>query len=435
MASVTLAVRVADLSQTVERSKRRIIDLSAAATNLPTSEPEPTGSATGPSLSFGSGPIDRVAQAVARLRGLAFKRGITPEILTDAALRARVEQEFRSEPRAEIDNTDKLLTALGLLQPGDDLHQILLEVQTEQVAGYYDNKARKLVIAGNANDLSPLDRILMAHELTHAITDQHFDLGKLDKLQDQRQDDAALAYLSLVEGDATLMMLLYREEILTAEEKRRVEQESGAQSSSKLDAAPAVIKRSLLFPYDQGAEFAVAVYQRGGTKDLDAAYRNPPTSTEQIMHPQKYFTRDDPQAVALPNLVEALGSGWSQIDRGGVGELDVQIIADQYLPDDDANACAAGWDGGAYVALESSAGVLAALTTVWDSNDEARQAAELLAEWLRPRFGSRGSSYRADGIAGWESPNGTGEVRREGTRVTLVVGPDRASVDRAGDAF
>lgn len=428
VANIVLVVRADEASRDARRDRDRVAALQDEVERLERERPTPAGSP-------GGDVIGAVAQAVARLRGLAFKSAVVPEVLSPEALRKRVEEEFAKEDsRSEIDVTDKVLTALGLLAPGDDLYQILLKVNTEQVAGYYDDEKKRLVVAGSQT-LTPYDRVLLAHELVHALTDQHFDLTRIERLEDQRKDDEATALLSLVEGDATLMMLLYRE-TLTEEEKAAFARQAEEVDSPELEAAPAVLRASLLFPYDQGTQFVNTLYLRGGVKAIDDAYRRPPASTEQILHPQKYVNRDDPQPVSLPDVRAALGEGWREIDAGSAGELDVRLIADQFLPDADAASIADGWDGGAYAAFESSAGTVVAMETVWDSADEARRAAEGLTEWLRPRFASKGSPYRpGTGIAGWDAGSAAAEVARSGDRVVLIVGPDRPTVERARGAF
>jgi hypothetical protein len=194
----------------------------------------------------------------------------------------------------------------------------------------------------------------------------------------------------------------------------------------------------LLFPYQRGQEFVSSLVSSGGIAALDKAYKDPPTSTEQILHVSKYLSRrDDPTAVEMPRLATTMGSGWKGLEGGGIGEFDAQLLIDQYLSSGEARDAAAGWDGGRYVAAESSKGTVVAIETVWDSVSEARQAASALERWLPARYANRGTDVRIQGATGrgWESPDGAGAVTRNGTRILLVVGPDRASVDRARSAF
>ncbi|MFY9587492.1 MAG: hypothetical protein WAT66_08565, partial [Actinomycetota bacterium] len=383
--------------------------------------------------------LARIASAMEELRHLTFTKVVKPELLTDEQLAARVEEQFKKDsPRAELEKDDAVLTALGLLGPRDDLFDILLGVQREQVAGFYDTKKKVLVVGGDVKNPTPLDQVLLAHEYVHALTDQHFDLTRYDTMTDEGKDDEATAYLSLLEGDATVMMFEYAREYLTPSQQQDVQNEAAGVPSNKLLAAPNVIRQSLLFPYEKGQEFVGAIIGSGGTAALDKAYKDPPTSTEQILHPSKYLSRrDDPTPLDMPDLARAMGSGWTALPGGGIGEFDIQLLIDQFLSSGDARDAAAGWDGGRYVAADSSKGTAVAIETVWDSPTEAREASSVLERWLPGRYANEGADVRIQGATGrgWDSPDGAGAVTRNGTRVLIVVGPDRASVDRARSAF
>lgn len=384
--------------------------------------------------------FERITSAVEQIRELRFLRTVSPRIITDEQLAAVVEQRFRAgNPRTQVEQDDAVLTAWGLLGPHDDLYDILLGVVREQVAGFYDVQSKRLVVGGNGANPSPLDQVLLAHEYVHAVTDQHFDLTRLEKLSAAHKDDEATAYLSLIEGDATVMMFRYAARYLTPSERTEVARDAAAAPSARIGSAPKAIRESLLFPYEAGRQFVQSLIDSGGISALNRAYQDPPTSTEQILHVSKYLSRprDEPTPVQVPALAHTMGSGWSDIKGGGFGELDMRLLVDQFLPQGDADAAAAGWDGGRYAAAESAAGTVVATMTVWDSEGEARQAEETLARWLPARYGNTGNDVHLDGVAGrgWESPTGAGAVVRNGTRVLLVVAPDRASVDRARSAF
>lgn len=422
------ALRIKDESDQQAKLRTQVNQLQVEVDALRNRAPESGGSV-----------LDRIAAAVAKLRELEFKRKVDSQILTEDQLRERVEKQFSTDnPRKEIDEFDKVLTAFGLIRPDVDLYDLLLDVQTEQIAGYFDTKTKKLVVGGEPTNPSPLDRVLLAHEYTHALTDQHFDLSRYDDLIEQRKDDEALAYLALVEGDATVMMGNYAQQYLTPGELQDFFSESASAPSQALDNAPAVIRKSLLFPYEQGISFVRSVIQSGGIKALDDAYRNPPTSTEQILHASKFTgKRDDPVTVTLPDVAGTLGKGWKALQSGGFGEFDMRLLVDEYLTRSESENAADGWDGGRMAVAESTAGVLVAALTAWDSESEAREATEILGRWLPDRFGNKGKDMGLTGVSGrgWESANGAGAVLRDGNRVVLIIGPDRASVERARSAF
>jgi len=427
--STILALRVKDESDQQARLNDRVAALQDEIDALRRQQPQ-----------GGRTLLDRIAAAVEVIRQLKFKTPVKSELLTDKELAARVEQRYLTNTsRAEVDQSDAVLTALGLLGPKDDLYDITLNVVREQVAGFYDTKKKVLVVGGDVKNPTPLDQVLLSHEYVHAVTDQYYDLTRIDKLQKQHKDDEATALLSLVEGDATVMMFDYAARYLTPSERTEVQKEASTAPSQHLESAPKALRDALLFPYDEGARFVRALIAEGGIAALNRAYQDPPTSTEQILHPSKYLgaQRDNPMPVTVPDLSRAMGSGWKTIEGGGVGELDLRLIIDQFLPSADAERAAAGWGGGRYAAAQSSKGTVVAALTAWDSENEAREATETLGRWLPARYGNQGADFRIEGPSGrgWDSTSGAGAVLRVGSQVLLIVAPDRASVDTARSAF
>ena len=425
--NVILALRVKDETDQQAALRARVEELRDEVDTLRRKDP-----GSGRSI------LQQIASAVEKIRELKFKTTVKSQVVTDEKLADEVEKRFvQDSPRKEIDESDAVLTTLGLLGKNDDLYSISLGVVREQVAGFYDFKKKLLVAGGDAVNPTPLDEVLLAHEYVHALTDQYYDLNRLDALHDARKDDEATALACLVEGDATVMMFNYASQYLTPSERVQVQQEAAAAPSQRLESAPKALREALLFPYEEGASWVRSLIANGGVAALNKAYQDPPTSTEQILHIAKYLNRDEPTPVEMPNLARSMGSGWTPITGGGVGELDVRLIVDQFLPRSEAERAAAGWDGGRYAAADSNKGTIVAALTVWDSETEAREATSTFGRWLPARFGNKGNDARfANAVGrGWESADGAGAVFRDGARVLLVIGPDRASVERARGAF
>jgi len=386
-------------------------------------------------------PLQAIQAAVEELRALEFRTVVTPDVLTSAQLAERVKEALTEDlPREEFERTQLVLEAFGLVEPGQDIYGALTASQEEQVGGYYDTESKELVVEGQeAAKPTPLDQILLAHELTHALTDQHFDLSRLDKLVEQRRDDEVTAFQSLAEGDAQLVSELYATAVLTDEEGVELRRQALGISTDSFDELPAFMQEATLFPYTSGLTFVRALHRQGGFAAIDAAYRDPPASTEQILHPSRYIVqRDEPRRVTMPAVGTALGDGWERLDHGGIGELDLRLIADHgaSFPRADALRAAAGWDGGSYLAFRSGSEVTVAVLTVFDSQTEAREAATLFGRWLPLRFHNRGESFESgSGSRGWVSDDGAGLVVRSGDEMVLLLGPDRGTVERAAGAF
>lgn len=392
----------------------------------------------------GNSPLEQIASSVEKLRHLTFKNQVQAELVSAAALRDRVRALYNAgAERADINATANVLRAFGVLPENYNLYTELLALQEEQVAGFYDSDTKKMVAAAaDARAPSPLSRTFLAHEYVHALTDQHFDLGRLDDLDEKNSDDAATAIQALFEGDASYVMDLYRAEVLTAEEQDAWVKELSGISQQRFESAPAFLQSALLFPYSAGLEFVQALHRSAGFDAVDAAYRDPPVSTEQILHPGKYLApkRDDPQTIQMPDVRRAVGGGWTQVQVGEIGEFDVREILDlgggTGIGRSDAGSAADGWDGGRYVALQDGNKFVVAAMTIWDSASEATDAFRALGRWLPLRFRNQGSSFDPAGPGiGWTSAEGSGLASRSGDRVLWIMGTSQDAVDRAASAF
>ena len=182
---------------------------------------------------------------------------------------------------------------------------------------------------------------------------------------------------ALIEGDATLSMILYARTYLTSDEQAQYQNGSGTQST--IDRAPLVVRDEVVFPYNEGALFAIRLWQSGGFDAVNAAFLDPPRSTEQIIHPEKYLAHEQPIEVTLPDLPAALGAGWTQLRSDVLGELDVRIMIEQFSGPAVGASAAEGWGGDRYAYLENASGQSAiALSTVWDSEAEADRVLQRL---------------------------------------------------------
>jgi hypothetical protein len=372
--------------------------------------------------------VRAIEAQVERLRGLKFERPVPVVLESPAKVAAQLLREVdREANKTEIDRQARALEVLGELPRGTDLFGLLRSVQAESVLGFYvpgkpPGKGRLYVRSDSG--LDPYARVVMSHELTHAVTDQHFDLTRADRLATGDADDRATAYSGLVEGDATVMMQLYQDQALSPKEQADAVSAGGRQTTPKLDAAPAVIRESLLFPYTAGVAFVRALYQSGGWDAVNRAYRDPPASTEQLLHPERYLrNRDDPQRVRIPDLRGALGQGWSQGTLMEWGEFDTRLMLEGTFPVTTAERVAAGWDGGQLRSFQLGGRTALALRTVWDSPGEAREYCTAMARWAAVHLGQQVAANR------WSGALQHGALVCAGSRAAWLSAPDRAGLD------
>jgi hypothetical protein len=313
--------------------------------------------------------IDRVVAQVPPLRELEALRDVPYVFLDRDEFQVTLEEILAEEvDREQLAVEGQLLIRLGLLPEDADLYELLRELYGSQIAAFYRTDTRSFYVIEREQPFAALDRMIVAHEYTHALQDQHFDLEGT-RITDPAEGDAALAQLAVIEGDATLLMFRWAFEHLTFGEQ--LELLTGLvptpTDQQLLDSMPPILRRQLEFPYSDGFRFASAVEARGGWAAIDEALASPPISTEQILHPERYFAGDDPVLISAPDLAGALGAGWQRTYSQTMGELNMQVWLE------DAQA-AAGWGGDRLVMYEHLDGRwLIDWQTTWDTEADAAE--------------------------------------------------------------
>lgn len=376
--------------------------------------------------------FDRVAARTAELRELPPLAEIDEAFQTGEELRAELPAQIAEDyPPEEAAAESRSWATLGLVPEGSDLVALFIDLLGDQVAGYYDPETNEMVMIADDDDFGALQEFTYSHEVVHALQDEHLGLGKLI-LEDAAElsDDAAIALTTLYEGDASVASLDYLAENpgLAA----RVALTAGAETPP-LDGPPA-LSIWLIFPYLQGPVFVEALRDAGGWAAVDAAYADPPASTEQVLHPEKYLERDEPTAVTLPDPAAALGSGWQEVDQDTLGELLTAVVLSNLeegegvneflgtldLPEPATNA-AAGWDGDRYALWAKGDQEAFAWRSVWDSEEDARAFAAALQASAAERYGGEWSGSAAAAVFAGEGVQG--RMALDGTSVAYVLAP------------
>jgi hypothetical protein len=348
-----------------------------------------------------------------------------PEIiLKREQLRAKLVEDFKEDYPQEEARQDAM--ELWLLRLSNnrtlDLYQLFLDLYGEQIAGLYDHKEKELFVLSEANELSPAGKATTAHEFIHSLQDQHFDLGKLLP-EDSTNDDRDRAVRSLVEGDATVSEYMYAYQYLSSEEFQKIVEESSASPSTVINRVPPYIKEDLLFPYTAGAAFVTKLIERGRFDKVNAAFADPPQSTEQILHPEKYLVlpRDEPMQVTIPPLTSTLGIGWTYRDGYTFGEFDVRELLKQNGVNDPAEA-AAGWGGGQTAFYENGQSALYIVDTRWDTREDAIEFDQAL----------RGTFAKTRKVGDlWTDGERFFGIITSGDRVALISATDQKTVETA----
>ncbi len=328
---------------------------------------------------------------------------------------------------AEMHATDLALRKFGLAPPDFEYRSFIIKLLTEQVAGYYDSKTREFHLADWLDFEG--QKPVIVHELTHALQDQHFHLRRFEKWP-HGDSDAELAAHALIEGDATLAMTIYMAQNPLVALAFTRSLGSTAMATVQFNQAPRALRESLIFPYGQGTEWATQLYKRGGWSMVSKAFTQLPLSSEQILHPEKYFSYERPVKVAVPDLRSVLGAGWKEIDSDVNGEWSYYLILDQFLNSpSESRRAAAGWAGDRYEIYEEPkrGQVLLAHVSAWDTENDAQEFFDAYVKRTAKRYPEArllpaAQSPGPNTVLRWQSPEGGIAMERRGLRVVVVEG-------------
>lgn len=364
--------------------------------------------------------FDQVAHQVEILRGLSPQASVPLSFLDEREMATTLRQ-FYAARNSEVQWLPYI--ALGLLPNAS------ISIAPHPVAGFYIADQEQFYVTAVQQESSADDQALLAHAYTHALQDQHFDLGGMDARA--TTTDAALAVRALVEGDAMLVMALYRYEDLVAADwghlAELIVQAEQPSFGEELDHSEAWM-RLQHFPYQEGRRFADILLQAGGWEAVNQAYTAPPRSTEQVLHPERYLNaQDSPTYVVVPDLGATLGEGWTMALQDTVGEFTVGLYLEAWLPEETAWQAANGWDGDTLVAWEHTDGShVLVWRTIWDSTAEATEFERALVALVPQRDLPARPVVPPRGLAGtwWETNAGAAYVSRVARYVAAIYAPD-----------
>jgi hypothetical protein len=370
-------------------------------------------------------------QELSRIRGLP-----QPAVQVQLVVRSREERrrfvagEFRRKwTPGRLDAERRALAAWGLVPAGFDLETFLADLLVEQAAAYYDPVAKLMVLANwlGADE----QKEALAHELVHVLQDREVDLDRFLTVA-PGESDRALARQVLIEGEAVALSfdrtLRRRGADLAAIDigplRRAI---AGSATGPMLARAPRFLRTLLTFPYADGLGFVHAFRRRYPWSDFSRLYRDPPTSTAQILHPERYLDRrEDPVRVTLADLGPALGPGARRVIEDDMGEFGLTGVLREFLGDAET---ATGWRGDRYALWEDSRGadVLVAVA-VFEAEPAAQAFADAYTRLLARKHALGIPSERSGGLTAWTAEPRALAVERRAAHVALVEGSSPAAL-------
>ncbi len=370
--------------------------------------------------------MDQIEREVIELRGLQPNAPVARGLLTPDELRQYVIDDFLQDYSEEEARDDaRTLALFGLIDPQFDLLDLYLELYNEQIAGFYDDEVEQMFVVQGAGFEGP-ERITHAHEYVHALQDQTWDLSEGLGFNDEAceaDSEACAAVQAMVEGDATLLEEQWLVTYATDEDFDQLREFVNNFQSPVLDSSPAFLQEDFLFPYQYGYLFVLDFYQDGGWAAVDALYGDPPSSTEQILHPEHY-PDDFPMRLLAPDPAPALGTGWIEIDRDVLGEWFTRLTLTEQLSTQTAETAAAGWGGDYYLSFYNEADDRGALVLVsaWDTVRDAHEFYEAFREYGLLRY--QGQSLSSTTQTTWEGDFGWASIEIAGDQTRWIHAPN-----------
>lgn len=375
--------------------------------------------------------MQKIEQEVEGLRGLPRANDLDRKTLTPEELRQRVMEDFFVDYTEEDVRQDALILNLfGLIDRNYDLYELFVELYSEQIAGFYDDETKEMVVVQGEEFAGP-ERMTYAHEYTHALQDAQYDLNdglKLNNDYCELDSEYCAAVTALVEGDASFTETQWFLEHSSLKDKQEVLKYYQEYASPIFDNTPVFLQEDLIFPYVKGLEFVSALFENGGYAAIDAAYLNPPVSTEQIMHPERY-PDDQPIKIELDDFTDLLGDGWEEIDRNTLGEWYTYLIlgkplsTDWALEEEMALSAAEGWGGDQYLVyhhFDNDEDVLILLSE-WDTQTDADEYWLAFSEYTIKRWGN--TTQKSNTKLTWELDAETVIVIRQTDQVLWIIAP------------
>jgi hypothetical protein len=384
--------------------------------------------------------VDQLIQFSSQETGLPIKSSVKRTLTTRAAVESYLNEKFQEDEGAKkLERGEIVLKKFGLLDRDFDLKPFLLALLKEQIEAYYDSKSKTV----NLLDWVSVDeqKPVLAHELTHALQDQHVDLEKWgdqtpsevsanyrDDVDHLSKDEIDTAREAVAEGQATAVMM---DNILKPMGKSLIKdpevvefiknQMNGGENSPVLARAPLLLSESLLFPYREGLSFVQDVWMDQGQKAAFAGTLDrPPTSTWEIINPREFEKAKLPVVPLMPDIHPIVDNTYKPYDIGQVGELDLHILTELFGGDNAARDLTPSWDGGLYWAgqrlsattpaeLASTKSISLFYLSAWKNAASAQAYSELYANALGRKYSGLHKDDAAAHSAPADAPAGTVE--------------------------
>jgi hypothetical protein len=377
--------------------------------------------------------MDTIGIQVDGLTGIYPTHPVERKMITRADLAADIKKQFEAEYSPDQARKDALTySVFGLMKGDEDLYQMYLNMYSEGVAGYYDPETGVIRVVSDSG-FGPMEMRTYAHEYTHALQFQRYDikgLGNTDEILKQ-DPERYLGLQALIEGEASMAEDMWSEKNFSRlDQWDEYKQEfMTIFSAGDIFQTPRFLWSFMFFPYEQGKAFAWDAFHHGGWEGLDAVFRHPPVSSEMILHPDRYRNSDQP--IKLPNPMlsnEFPASQWTELENGSWGEYGMRILMETNLEADTIDSAATGWGGDAYDVWQNpqTGHLIGIWHTAWDTSQDANEFWDALLKWNNGRMSSSALSAT---VTCWDASASAICQAQSGKEIWWVYAPSQADAE------
>jgi hypothetical protein len=415
------------------------------STLTPTVSPTPSQTLT-PTLAKPDATIEadmaRIIKEVEDIRGLELGGDVPIYVVDHDQANDILQVEYdRIEYSETIVKEAQALVALGFIKPTYDLARYALTRLSDGVLGFYMPDNRTIYIIGNR--FAGMERWTFSHEFDHALVHNHFSGAGImgDDPVCVTDSQRCEAIRALVEGDAMLVMALWRDQYASAYDERDISLYPYPFLLPPEQNTPPYVSPLVEFSYYVGYAFVYSLWSTGNWAEVNKVYENLPVSTEQILHPKKYLDGEKPTVMRIPNLESTLGPEWTLAKSDSLGEYMSYLLlaygADNasQISTDTAETATAGWGGDHYLVFASADGARRILAAEWnwDTEADAAQFYTAMQEHVDKRF--RGETAVSSSGLCWAMNQETTCIYRSGRNVLWLIGPDLELINTIRSAY
>ena len=420
-----------ETSQTKEPAPAAAVAPVAEPTATAEPEPSPTPVPIAELIKRWQEVQGKAEKTVVTLRDVTLEGAITTELKGKDELASITKGFFRRDYlRQQIFEAEQLYKALGMMSEDEDLEQILLDIQLQQVFALFDDESEKVYVVSDAPQIGPREELGYAAAYMGGIQQQLFDIASLRARAREGSSDEIRALDALIKGEVGQVASGY---IGTAMSRDQVDVLREPIPESKLLAAPKVIQKANRFPSQEGSNFVNQLYGRDAWEGVARAYKFPPVSTEQIIHPEKYFDQEEPQRATMKDISEKIGKGWVQVSSNTMGEFLLRTYLEEHLSQAQATDAAAGWGGDVYSLLSGpEAERLVILQVKFDSFNDSAEFFDAYKAFVAVKTqGAAVPETISQTATKWVTPDEAVFLGQIGPAILLIIGDKEEFVQKA----